>query len=212
MHRNHLQSGLREWCLGEARLDLAATQWEQLRSYIELLLLWNRKLALVSQSDPGEICAKHVADSLFIAGHCPDTGNVLDMGSGAGFPGLPIAIARPAAHVVLVESRGRKVSFLEEACRTASIRNARVYHTRVETLARDPAHRTAYAAVTARAFGSMKLILALARPLAAPNGRIILPRAASEPSELDPPEAEVVNYVLPDRTQRRLVIAPPPPP
>jgi 16S rRNA (guanine527-N7)-methyltransferase len=194
---------LGEWTASAADLTLSAAQLSQLRAYLETLLLWNRKLALVSQQNPAQIITKHIADSLFIASRCTDGESVADLGSGAGLPGLPIAIARPSSRVCLVESRGRKVSFLEEARRIAAVRNAQVCHARIETLASDPTHRGGYAVVTARALTSLDEFLALARPLLAPGGRAIAMRAIGEDESSS---AETIHYELPDRTPRRLLL------
>ena len=195
-----------EWAEATAGLALPTVQREQLRLYLDILLLWNRKLALVSQPEPTQIINKHIADSLFAAARCKDGEAVVDLGSGAGFPGLPIAIARPAAHVCLIEARGKKASFLEEVCRTASIRNALVCHTRIETASADPVHRQRYDLATARALTTTTGFLNLARPFLGPDGRALAMRSVTEPRAAELPESEEVPYRLPDLTPRRLLI------
>src|SRR5262245_34655782 len=199
-------TALVDWSAAVAGVDLTSAQLGQLRAYLDTLLLWNRKVALVSQRDPRQIVSKHIADSLFAAGRCAGAAAIIDLGSGAGFPGLPIAIARPTARVCVVEARGKKASFLEEACRTASIRNARVCHTRIEALAADPAYRARYALATARALSSVARFLELARPFLAPGGQAIAMRAADEHREAEPSDAREIAYQLPDGTPRRLLI------
>ena len=194
------------WTISTCGLALTAVQLTQLQVYVELLLLWNRKLALVSQRDRAEILAKHVADALFAASRCVDGEAVVDLGSGAGFPGLPIAVARPAARVSLIESRGKKASFLEEACRSASIRNASVHHGRIEDIAADPAHQSRYALATARALTNTAQVIALARPFLAPGGRAIAMRSVGESRHDEPADAQEIAYALPDGTPRRLVV------
>jgi len=203
-------ASLREWAAATAKLDLSAGQLEQLRTYLDVLLLWNRKLALVSQRDPSEILCKHFADSLFAAAHCADGEAVADLGSGAGFPGLTIAIVRPAARVCLIEARGRKASFLEEARRATAARNAAVRHSRIESAAADPEHRARYAVVTARALTRTRELVELARPLLAPDGRVIAMRSVGESRAGEPSAAESIAYELPDGTSRRLLIVRPP--
>jgi 16S rRNA (guanine527-N7)-methyltransferase len=197
---------LSEWTADTCGLVLGTGQVDQLRAYLDTLLLWNRKLALVSQRDPVEIMRKHFADSLFAASFCIDGEPVVDLGSGAGFPGLPIAVARPTSRVCLIEARGKKVSFLEAARRAASVRNATVHHARIESIAGEPEHHQRYVASTARALTSTDQLLALARPLLTPGGRLIAMRSVNEGEDKDPPGAEVVRYELPDRTPRRLLI------
>lgn len=196
---------VRAWSAETAGLELTADLLERLRAYVETLLFWNRTIALVSQNDPGAILAKHVADSLVAAAHCGDHDRAVDLGSGAGFPGLVIAIVRPHASVALVESRGKKVSFLEEAIRAAGASNARVHHARIEALARHPDHRGRYAIATARALTDLSGFLALATPFLAPGGRALAMRADSESTPSDHPPTGERRYTLPDGTPRRLL-------
>mgnify|MGYP000875920390 CR=1 FL=1 len=175
---------------------------DQLRRYVEVLQVWNRKLALVASDDPTVVLQKHVADSLFAAAHCSGSGAVVDLGSGAGFPGLVIAIVHPTARVTLVEARGKKVSFLEEACRAAGIRNAEPIHGRIETVATESRHRAAYEVVTSRALADLDVLQALAKPFAREKGRLLAMRAAMAPA---PAEAARFDYTLPDGTPRTLL-------
>jgi 16S rRNA (guanine527-N7)-methyltransferase len=198
-------SSLRSWSRTAAGLELSDAVVEQLRQYVELLIVWNRKLALVSRADLSTILDKHVADSLFAAAHCPDRGAVADLGSGAGFPGLVIAIVRPATKVTLIEARGKKVSFLAEACSAAGIRNARPIHARIEAASSEAAHQHTYDRITSRALADFDLLGALARPLAAPGAELVAMRSAAAAF---PSNATRLSYVLPDGTPRALVTSP----
>jgi len=196
---------LRDWSARVAGLSLSAPQLARIRAYIDLLLQWNQKVALVSRGEVGSLVGKHVADSLIAAAHCGGVATIADLGSGAGFPGMVIAAVRPGAAVSLVESRGRKVSFLEEAARVAGLANVEVVEARIEALAADPRHRGRYGLVTSRALADLDQLVALARPLAAPGARLVAMRSVAAAV---PDGAEVVDYQLPDGTPRRLVIVP----
>lgn len=208
-------AGLADWTTAAAGISLSGAQLDQLRAYLDTLLLWNRKLALVSQDDPRQIVDKHIADSLFAAGHCGGGESIVDLGSGGGFPALPIAIARPGTRVVLIEARGAKASFLEEACRIASIRNASVCHARIEALACEAEQRSRYDVATARALATTAEIASWAQPFLSPAGRIIAMRSVGENRASEPTNTREIPYELPDRTKRRLLImdggAPSPP-
>lgn len=195
-------AALRQWTRAAAGLELDDPVLDQLQRYVALLRVWNRKLALVSNDDPAVILRRHLADSLFAAAHCPDAGAIVDLGSGAGFPGLVIAIARPATRVALIEARGKKVSFLEEACRTAGIRNAEPIHGRIEAVSREAGHRAAYACITSRALADIDVLRTLADPLAADACSLLAMRAAAATV---PPGAARIDYTLPDGTPRTLV-------
>ena len=129
----------------------------QLLVYLNLILKWNERVNLTSIRTPEEIVRRHFGESLFAAAHLGPCRTLLDFGSGAGFPGLPIQLARPDVQVTLAESRARKAAFLQEAVRTLKLRTE-VWPHRVESL---PADRT-FSTVTLRAVDDMSAALAAA--------------------------------------------------
>jgi 16S rRNA (guanine527-N7)-methyltransferase len=106
----------------------------QFESYLRTLLLWRRRLSLISTADPRRIVSNHVIDSLHVVPFVKPGFRVVDLGSGAGFPGIPLAIVCPGAKVELVESRRKKASFLREAVRNARLDNVDVIEARAEAL------------------------------------------------------------------------------
>ncbi len=120
--RNLLERGTR--ILG---LPLAPEQIEQFLAYLDLLLKWNRRMNLTALRTPAEIISRHFLDSLLLLPHLPETGRLLDIGSGAGFPGLPLNIARPGLTIDLVEATAKKVSFLKEAVRRLGLSGVEVW-------------------------------------------------------------------------------------
>jgi len=200
-------AALREWTAVQTGLELSPVQLEQLRTYLDTLVLWNRKLALIAQREPAQIIERHIADALAAASRCPNGPAIVDLGSGAGLPGIPIAIVRPQSPVCLIESRGKKTSFLEEACRSAGVRNATVWHGRIESAGQDPMHRERYAVATARALAGPAAFLALARPLLTPAGGCAIAMCSvTQARDAHLPHTEEVAYELPDHTPRRLLI------
>jgi 16S rRNA (guanine527-N7)-methyltransferase len=152
--------------LAEIPPDLTA----QLSLYLDLLLKWNARTNLTAIRDPEEIVRRHFGESLFAARHLglPDT--LLDLGSGAGFPGLPIALLRPEIKVTLAESQNKKAAFLREAIRTLNLPNIEVWAARAEAL---PASRR-FHTVTLRAVDNMEAAFPAARVRVAPGGQIAL--------------------------------------
>jgi len=149
-------------------LDPTPLLLDQLSLYLDLLLKWNARTNLSAIRAPEEIVRRHFGESLFAARHLPAGKNLLDLGSGAGFPGLPIALAVPALSVTLAESQNKKASFLREAIRTLGI-PVEVWADRVEKLA---ANRL-FDVVTLRAVDNPTLALALARERLTPAGTIL---------------------------------------
>ena len=97
--------------------ELSGSEIEGLRAHYELLVHWNRRINLTSVREPREIVERHFGESLFLAARMPKVGSVVDVGSGAGFPGLPVAVVRRGLKVTLVESVGKKAAFLRECAR-----------------------------------------------------------------------------------------------
>ena len=144
----------------------------KLSHYLDLLLRWNARTNLTAIREPEEIVRRHFGESLFAARHLanrlsPDA-TLLDFGSGAGFPGLPIQLWLPNLRVTLAESQGKKASFLREAVRTLGLKTE-VWSSRVESM---PAERQ-FEAVTLRAVDRMQEALAAARPRVAPGGWLV---------------------------------------
>jgi 16S rRNA (guanine527-N7)-methyltransferase len=114
-------------------IKLSAQQVKQLSFHYRMLMQWNRKMNLSAIREPEEIVRRHYGESLFLAKSLPDAVSTLvDVGSGAGFPGVPVAVYHPNLHVTLVESIAKKATFLREA--TRELRNVRVLNARAETL------------------------------------------------------------------------------
>jgi 16S rRNA (guanine527-N7)-methyltransferase len=143
----------------------------QLSTYLDLLLKWNARTNLTAIRDPEEIVRRHFGESLFAAQYIdPNTPTLLDVGSGAGFPGLPIAMIRPEIAVTLAESQNKKSTFLREVVRTLNLSNVEVWPARVETL---PPTRQ-FHAVTLRAVDNMEAALPIAKARIAPGGQLVL--------------------------------------
>jgi 16S rRNA (guanine527-N7)-methyltransferase len=134
----------------------------ELSTYLELLLKWNARTNLTAIRDPEEIVRRHFGESLFAGLHlAPEANTVLDFGSGAGFPGLPIAILRPEITVTLAESQNKKSTFLREAVRTLGLK-VEIWAARVESMPEAIHFHT----VTLRAVDNMAAALAAAAPRA----------------------------------------------
>jgi len=162
--------------------------YTQLSTYLDLLLKWNARTNLTAIRDPEEIVRRHFGESLFagtyLASRISPLAAVLDFGSGAGFPGLPIQLLLPDLRVTLAESQNKKAAFLREAIRTLGLRTE-VFAARVETM---PASQL-FDAVTLRAVDNMPTALTAAAQRMTPNGWLVI--LTSDP--------------LPDATERHPV-------
>jgi 16S rRNA (guanine527-N7)-methyltransferase len=164
-------ASIREW-LAPYEVVITSLQADQIQKYIGLLVFWNQKISLTSIEDEQEIVSRHFGESLFCARFIPDRPcRLADVGSGAGFPGLPFKILRSDVQVFLIEQDTRKAAFLNEAVRLLKLESVRVLRTHYETMPPDLAN---FDIVTARAVGNHKLILKWAFPRLAEGGRVIL--------------------------------------
>ena len=146
-----------------------STLYAQLSGYLDLLLKWNARTNLTAIREPEEIVRRHFGESLFAGVHLGErlaaNATLLDFGSGAGFPGLPIQLLNPSLHVTLAESQGKKASFLREVVRTLHL-STEVWAGRVEAMESD----RRFDAVTLRAVDNMQQALTDARWRVAPGG------------------------------------------
>src|SRR5271155_5186256 len=126
--------------LAEFRVTASYKQVQQIQQYIAVLLKWNDKINLTAIRDPLEILYRHFCESMYAAVAVPvENGRLADVGSGGGFPGLPLKILRPDLHVFLIESNIKKATFLAEVSRDLELTNLRVLVNRFEEVAEDVA-------------------------------------------------------------------------
>ena len=166
-----LDSGLTDLGVELSRADRAAIE-----GHVRLLLAWNAAINLTAIRHPADVALGHVVDSLTALPLLRKRGvdRFIDLGSGGGFPGLPLAIALPAARALLVESVAKKVRFLDTVADAVELGGrVETYPGRAETLARDPTHRERWPAVTARAVASLAGVAELAFPLLEPGGIVV---------------------------------------
>lgn len=177
------------------------------------LLRWNEKVNLTSISDPEEVAELHVLDSLAVAPFVPGGSAVLDIGTGGGFPGVPLAIARPDLDLVLVDRTEKKVLFLKTTLARLRIENARPRHVRVEGDPSKEGLATVDVAVS-RAFAAPEPWLERARAYVRPGGRILAMLGSEQPDadELEalrrPGDAAIAlhRYQLPSGARRAIVV------
>jgi 16S rRNA (guanine527-N7)-methyltransferase len=166
-----------------AGLDAMALPGElasPLLAYLDLLARWNRAYNLTAVRDPREMVPRHLLDSLAMEPFLDGIASLADLGTGPGLPGIPLAIARPALRVTLVEANGKKARFLREAVRTLGLANAEVAQSRIEALERPGA----FDAITARALATLPQILGFGGHLLARGGRLLAMKGARPDEEI----------------------------
>jgi len=146
---------------------------EAVRTYIDILLRWNRRMSLTTVSAPEEILRFHIGESIAAISIADiRDGRLADVGSGAGFPGIPLAVFVPGLEVILIESNTKKAAFLSEAIRALSLANAHVFRGRYATLKTSPDSGLQF--ITARALGSYDDLLTWSASVLNWGGRAVL--------------------------------------
>jgi 16S rRNA (guanine527-N7)-methyltransferase len=177
--------------------------YEQFQQYLELLLRWNQHLNLTAIREPLQVIQRHFVESTFVAQHLPEgISSLLDYGSGAGFPGIPIAICCPAIRVTLAEAQGKKASFLQEALRVLAL-TGEVYSGRVEAMPEG----NLFDAVSMRAVEKMESAIPIAARRAKKYLVLLTTAKSAAASRGFTPELEWLQPVpLPNSAQMILVI------
>lgn len=177
--------------LSELGLALPEAAQHQLLAFRDLLLKWNKTYNLTALRDPEQAISHHLLDSLAILPHV-GSGPLLDVGSGGGLPGIPLAIARPGLSVTMVDTVQKKATFLQQAAIELGLKNVIAHHARVEEMSGQ------YAQISSRAFAEIGLFISLTRHLLAPGGRWLAMKGVRPDDELQALPADIaVEAIIP---------------
>jgi len=192
--------------LGELGLELGPAARERLLGYLALLVKWNRTYNLTAIRDPLAMVTHHLLDSLSVLPHLPLAAlrpRVADAGSGAGLPGIPLAIARPQWRVALAESSQKKAAFLRQAAIELALGNVEVHEGRVEAWRPQPL----FDLVISRAFSALGEFIAACRHLVVPGGTLAAMKG-TRPRDLKAGCSLISLHVPLLDAQRHLVLCP----
>jgi 16S rRNA (guanine527-N7)-methyltransferase len=170
--------GLLAGLIAGAGLSVPPGAEELLLSHAREVLRWNRSIRLTAITAPEEVAVKHILDSLLLLRFSPFPGRILDFGSGAGYPGIPLAVALPGSRVVLLESSGKKCAFLSHALRKLSLGNADVVNARLER--RSLPSIGPFEHIVTRGTLPQEKVVPLLLPYLAPGGRFLLMQGPGE--------------------------------
>ena len=183
------KSGLRERAikLGFTLTELQCRQFEEYRS---LLLAWNNKMDLTAITEAAEIDNKHFLDSLSILRFFPEgiSGRVVDIGTGAGFPSIPLKILNPTMSLTLVDSLNKRILFLKEVVHTLELADVSLFHTRAEDFLQaspENTHRESYDYVVARAVAPLPTLLEYTLPALRIGGELIAMKGPGARQEVE---------------------------
>ncbi|MFV0560378.1 MAG: 16S rRNA (guanine(527)-N(7))-methyltransferase RsmG [Enterococcus sp.] len=172
--------------LAEKQIHLSERQMNQFEKYYQLLVEWNQKMNLTAITEKSDVYLKHFYDSLTLALETDFEPSIhlCDVGSGAGFPSLPLKIVFPELEVTIVDSLNKRINFLTEVTNTLALENVHLYHDRAETFGQNPEFRESFDLVTARAVARLNVLTELCLPLVKLNGYFYALKAAKSEEEI----------------------------
>ncbi|NMA92789.1 MAG: 16S rRNA (guanine(527)-N(7))-methyltransferase RsmG [Firmicutes bacterium] len=198
-------------------LPAGAERLGKLKSYLSLIELASSRHSLVGDKEYRKLVFKHLYDSLYpLTVMRVETGPLLDLGTGAGLPGIPLKIFLPEIPVYLLDSNRRKINFVKHACRSLGFHKAYGVTGRAESLAREPCYREAFHYLFSRAVAPIRELAKIAFPFAAPGGRLVFYKGPALEKEISGAKAVIdglggrikkeLSYRLPTGERRLLVI------
>ena len=188
------------------------------------LIKWTQKINITAITDPLEVASKHFLDSLVPARYIAPKTELLDIGSGGGFPGIPLKVLFPELSVTLIDASRKKVTFLKHVIRTLQLRDIDALHVRAEDLANQPSYINRYGIIISRALSSLEYFVRVALPLLADGGAIIALKGEIVETELEVLQSyldrrdttgstgrqfavSIENYRLPLQTTKRSIVS-----
>ena len=170
---------------------LSKEQQNQFFDYMNLLIEWNKKINLTAITDEKEIIIKHFIDSLSLAPYINLDDNILDIGTGAGFPGIPLKIAFPQKHFVLLDSLNKRINFLNLVIKQLELKNIEAKHGRAEEFNKIGKNRENYGIVTSRAVAKLNVLLEYMLPFTKIGGKCVCMKSSNIDEELKEAENSI---------------------
>ncbi len=168
-----------------SEMDLDRPQNRLFSAHAIELINWNQTINITTITDPIEVASNHFLDSLVPAKVIPPGAAMLDIGSGGGFPGIPLKVLLPTLSVTLIDASRKKVSFLKHIIRTLKLDNIEALHMRAQDLAVHPSYINRFDVIICRALSSLEYFVCLALPLLADGGIVIAMKGKIDRAELD---------------------------
>ena len=202
--------------LDEIQIKLNDKQLMQFYKYMNLLIEWNKKINLTSIIEPEEIIIKHFVDSVIISKYIEKGLKVIDVGTGAGFPGIPLKIVRDDIEIVLLDSLNKRFNFLNEVIKDIKLEKIQTIHARVEEFAKNKKYRENFDAVISRAVANMSTLSEYMLPLTKVGGKMLSMKGPDFEKEIENSKKaisilggeieKIDEYQLPKTEMKRSII------
>lgn len=193
MEKQEFKAKLKEEAM-QFGIELSEKEQNNFYNYMKLLLDWNQKINLTAITEPKEVITKHFVDSLSIVRHINENDKILDIGTGAGFPGIPLKIVLEKNEITLLDSLNKRINFLNEVIEKLDLKNIQAIHGRAEEFNKIDGNRESYDIVVSRAVAKLNVLLEYMLPFVKLNGRCICMKSVDIDEELK--EAENAIKIL----------------
>ncbi len=193
MEKQEFKAKLKEEAM-QFGIEFSGKEQDNFYNYMKLLLDWNEKINLTAITEPKEVITKHFVDSLSITPYINENDRILDIGTGAGFPGIPLKIVLEKNEITLLDSLNKRINFLNEVIEKLELKNIQAIHGRAEEFNKIDGNRESYDIVVSRAVAKLNVLLEYMLPFVKLNGRCICMKSADIDEELK--EAENAIKIL----------------
>ena len=202
--------------LKDFNIKINDEQIKKFMNYMNLLLEWNEKINLTAITQPEEVKLKHFVDSLTVLKYINDDDKVIDIGTGAGFPGIPLKIMKENTKITLLDSLNKRINFLNIVIETLNLRNIQAIHGRAEEIARNKLYREKYDVAVSRAVANLSTLSEYMLPFVKVGGKCICMKGANVNEEIEKAKnaikelggeiERVDNFYLSDNDNERNII------
>ena len=197
-------------------INLTVEQLNKFYKYMEMLITWNEKINLTAIIEPHEIILKHFIDSLTLDKYLKNNENLVDVGTGAGFPGVPLSIMNPTLKITLVDSLNKRLIFLQEVVKELKLENVELIHARAEEFGQNKKYREKFDIATSRAVANLSSLSEYLVPLVKIGGKVISMKAGDAQEEIKNAQNaintlggqvnKIEEFCLPDSDINRTII------
>lgn len=200
----------------DIEINLSESQLDKLYKYMNMLIEWNTKINLTAITEPKDIILKHFVDSFTVNRFIKKNSKLVDVGTGAGFPGIPLSILREDINITLVDSLNKRIMFLDEVISNLNLKNVSTVHARIEDFAHDANYRKKFDVATSRAVASLSVLAEYMVALLRVNGKCICMKGSEIEEELKNSQKvidimggeveKVESFFLPKTNMKRNII------
>lgn len=202
--------------LEKLNLELKDEQYQKFYNYMNLLIEWNKKINLTAITSEKEIIIKHFVDSLTILKYIPQEANIIDVGTGAGFPGIPLKIVKDDIKITLLDSLNKRIKFLDDVINKIELKNIRAIHGRAEEYAHNKEYREKFDIATSRAVANMSTLSEYLLPFVKIDGMVVAMKGSEINDEINKSKKainvlggnliKIDNFNLPNSDYERNII------